>query len=442
MVIKRILKYIFLFLLVLSFNLICSPVSLDEIWNYGFSNNLYRGLLPYLDFNMVITPFYPWLMSLPFYLFSSNMLVFHITNAVLVTGCLFFLEKMYQDKMWIFFLFFFFPINVTFPSYNFFLFILLVLLCYVEKSIVPQHSWSHYLIGFLLGIVILTKHTIGFVLLFPSIYYFKHKNFLLKRVIGCFIPVFIFAIYLIFSGSFSSFINLCFLGLFDFSGNSELFTIYTFFFLIILFFTIHFIKKEPKDILNYYVLCFYSIIIPIVDLYHFLYAFLAFLLLICSRIKKKYLNYPVLSIICVLALAVITARDNSFDISYYPNDINHFEMRFINRDRLVFTKKMNSFLNKNKKKKILFLSSDSYYFKIINNKDIEYLDLINQGNLGYQGSWKLLSKIKKMDQDTLFLINPNETVHNQTDSMALEYVLEHGKKIQNIDFYEVYVLEE
>ena len=439
---KKVIQYIFIFLVILIFNLICSPVNLDEIWNYGFSNNLYRGLLPYSDFNMVIPIFYPWLMSLPFYLFSSNMLVFHITNAVLVTASLVLLEKMYQDKMWIFFLFFFFPVNAVFPSYNFFLFILLVSLCYVEKIMVPKYSWSHYLVGFLLGITILTKHTVGFFLLFPSLYYFKHKKFLLKRVIGCLVPVSIFIIYLVISGSFSSFINLCILGLFDFSYNSEFFTIYMFFFLIILFSTIYFIKKNPKDIINYYVLCFYSIVVPIVDLFHFLYAFLAFLLLVCFHIKKKYLNYPVLSIICVLALAFITAKDNSFNLSYYPNDINHFYMRFINYERLQFTKKMNRFLDENKDKRIVFLSSDSYYFKIINDEDIGYIDLINQGNLGYQGSSYLLSQIKKMEDDTLFLVNPNETVHNQTDPIVLEYVLKHGKKIQNIDFYEVYVMEE
>ena len=439
--IKKVMKYFFVFFIILIFNLICSPVNLDEIWNYGFANNMYRGLVPYLDFNMVIPPFYLWLMSLPFYLFGSSMLVFHITNSLILTACLFFLEKMYQDKMWIFFLFFFFPVNSTFPNYNLFLFILLVLLCYMEKEFVSKYSWSHYLVGFLLGIVILTKHTVGFFLLFPSLYYFKHKKFLLKRVIGCFIPVFIFIIYLVTSGSFSSFVNLCILGLFDFSYNSEFFTIYMFFFLIILLSTIYFIKKNPKDILNYYVLCFYSIVVPIVDLYHFLYAFFAFILLICSRIKKKYFNYPVLSIICVLAFAVITAKDNSFNLSYYPNDINHFYMRFINYERLQFTKKMNRFLDENKDKKIIFLSSDSYYFKIINDEDIGYIDLINQGNLGYHGSWRLLSKIKDMDKDTLFLINPNETVHNQTEPMVLEYVLEHGKKIKNIDFYEVYVLE-
>ena len=328
--IKKVMKYFFAFFIILIFNLICSPINLDEIWNYGFANNMYRGLVPYLDFNMVIPPFYPWLMSLPFYLFGSSMLVFHITNSLILTACLFLLEKMYQDKMWIFFLFFFFPVNSTFPNYNLFLFILLVLLCYTEKEFVPKYSWSHYLVGFLLGIVILTKHTIGIVLLLPSLYYVKEKKALLKRMIGCLVPVLIFTISLVISGSFSFFVNLCILGLFDFSYNSEFFTIYVFFFLIILFSTIYFIRKNPKDILNYYVLCFYSIVIPIVDLYHFLYAFFAFLLLICSHIKKKYVNYSVLSIVCVTVLAFITAWSNDFDIQYYPNDVHHFEMRFIN----------------------------------------------------------------------------------------------------------------
>ena len=119
--IKKVMKYFFAFFIILIFNLICSPINLDEIWNYGFANNMYRGLVPYLDFNMVIPPFYPWLMSLPFYLFGSSMLVFHITNSLILTTCLFLLEKMYQDKMWIFFLMFFFPVNSTFPNYNLFL---------------------------------------------------------------------------------------------------------------------------------------------------------------------------------------------------------------------------------------------------------------------------------------------------------------------------------
>ena len=82
---KKISKFLLIFFIILIFNLIFSPINGDEVWNYGFANNLYQGLIPYKDFNMVLTPFYPFLMSIPFYVFGSNMLIFHITNALLIT---------------------------------------------------------------------------------------------------------------------------------------------------------------------------------------------------------------------------------------------------------------------------------------------------------------------------------------------------------------------
>lgn len=61
---KVIIKYVLLFFTFLIFTLIISPMNIDEIWNYGFSYNIYKGLVPYRDFNMVLTPFYPMFMSL------------------------------------------------------------------------------------------------------------------------------------------------------------------------------------------------------------------------------------------------------------------------------------------------------------------------------------------------------------------------------------------
>ena len=61
---KNIFLAIALFFIFLIWNLILVPVNLDEIWNYGFSHNIYSGLVPYRDFNMIITPFYNFLMSL------------------------------------------------------------------------------------------------------------------------------------------------------------------------------------------------------------------------------------------------------------------------------------------------------------------------------------------------------------------------------------------
>ena len=61
-------KYLFLFFyffycLVLAYNLMRG----DSYVNFGFSYAVSRGEVAYLDFNMVIPPFAPWLYSIFFY---------------------------------------------------------------------------------------------------------------------------------------------------------------------------------------------------------------------------------------------------------------------------------------------------------------------------------------------------------------------------------------
>ncbi len=435
------LKYLLVFIMILLFNLLCSPINVDEIWNYGFSVNIYRGLVPYLDFNMVLTPFYPFFMSLFFHVFGSSILTFHVVNAVILTFCFFLLDQMYQEKSYLFFLFFFFPVNYAFPNYNLFLFVLLVIIIYMEENFVSKYSWAHYAIGFMLGLCLLTKQTVGFCLLLPSLYYVKQKKALLQRFLGFLVPVGIFVIYLLLTGSFYSFINLCVLGLFEFSGNHKLKPILGTLAILMIFATIYFIKKDPKDLINYYALCFYTLIIPIVDVYHFFIAFLAFLLVICKKIKKQYIHYAPFSIISVLVLAVLNAYNNHFSFSNYPNDINHFEYRYINPYNYRFTKDVLNYLEKNKDKRIMFINSDGYYFKLITDMDISYVDLINQGNLGYHGGEYLLDVVKE-SKDVLFLVNPNEYGgYRQTDQNVIKYVLTKGKKIKDLGLYDVYVLE-
>ena len=435
------LKYLLVFIMILLFNLLCSPINVDEIWNYGFSVNIYRGLVPYLDFNMVLTPFYPFFMSLFFHVFGSSILTFHVVNAVILTFCFFLLDQMYQEKSYLFFLFFFFPVNYAFPNYNLFLFVLLVIIIYMEENFVSKYSWAHYAIGFMLGLCLLTKQTVGFCLLLPSLYYVKQKKVLLQRFLGFLVPVGIFVIYLLLTGSFYSFINLCVLGLFEFSGNHKLKPILGTLAILMIFATIYFIKKDPKDLINYYALCFYTLIIPIVDVYHFFIAFLAFLLVICKKIKKQYIHYAPFSIISVLVLAVLNAYNNHFSFSNYPNDINHFEYRYINPYNYRFTKDVLHYLEMNKDKKIMFINSDGYYFKLITDMDISYVDLINQGNLGYHGGEYLLDVVKE-SKDVLFLVNPNEYGgYRQTDQNVIKYVLTKGKKIKDLGLYDVYVLE-
>ena len=67
--IKRNYKYFILFIVYLAWFLIIQPNDYDEIWNYGFSYNMASGYLPYRDFNMIITPLFNFLISIPFHLF-------------------------------------------------------------------------------------------------------------------------------------------------------------------------------------------------------------------------------------------------------------------------------------------------------------------------------------------------------------------------------------
>lgn len=437
----KVLFLFFLFFMFLFFNLIVMPINCDEVWNYGFSNNIYRGLIPYKDFNIILTPFYPFLMSIGFHLFDSNILVFHIEHAILLTVCCYFLFKLFHEKAWIFIFFFFFPKNFVFPSYNCFLFILLVIIIYMEKKYSDSNTLYQYLIGFLLAICVLTKHSVGFFLLLPSLYYIKNKKILLKRLIGFIIPIFSFVLYLIFTKSITQFCDLCVLGMFDFAGNNPGINIYLVLSLIIVGVTIYFIIKDRRDINNYYVLAFYSIVIPLFDLYHFWLLFLSFLFILLPKIKKSYIKYSTFTLCCLISLMIFYMRDDLGILKNYPNNLNRFEYRYVDSYKLTVINEVLDFMKEKDDEKIVFISANAYYFKIAADLDCGYLDLVNIGNWGYNGSSKLLSIIKQ-NKNALFLVDPNELGEGyQTDRDAIKYILVNGKKIDTVGFYDVYVME-
>lgn len=328
---------------------------------------------------MVIPPFYAYFMTIPFFIFGLNLLVFHIQSVILLTFSCYLLFKMIGKRAWYIILFFFLPLSVIFPSYNLFLWILFVVLIYLEEE-----NKSDYLIGVVLGIFILTKQSVGFCMLLPSIYYLKNMCKIKRRLISFSIVILIFFSYLILTNSYMQFLDLCVFGLFDFAsgnaGNKFIFYIFSIFILIGI---LYFIKKDFRDIKNYYVLAFYSIIIPLVDLYHIQIAFLSFLF-------------------------------------------------------IFYTKKINKFIENNKDKEIIFLDTNAYYYKIINDMPITYVDLINTGNWGFNGSEKMINTIKKK-KDVIFLLDEYYLYHSQTDISILNYIIKYGKKIGSIGSYNIYV---
>lgn len=439
---KKKIVVILIFCLIYSLNLFY-PLTLDEIWNYGFSYNILNGQVPYRDFNMVLTPLFSFIMTLPLAIFGNNILVFNIFNIFILLLCTFLLYKLVKKNFLLCVSFFLIPFYVVFPSYNVFLLFLFILLIYLEKN---KHN--DYLIGFVLGCLILTKQSVGCMVLLPGLfYYYKDKKKLISRIIGCLIPCGIFLIYLLITKSFFQFLDLCLFGLLDFAKDNS-FGIGNglFIFIVILIITVIFIIKDTKNIYNYYALMFYSISIPIFDLYHLQFQIIVFILLCLLNYSKEiFVNAFVIfifSIIVSTGFNVVTSYNNLMPFRY-PNKIRHFEYRLISDSTISFTNEVNNFISKNKNSKIYFLDNYGYYFRIINDEKIDFLDLVNLGNWGYNGRKKIIKYIESLPENSIFLID-KEHVNNrsQIDKNAINYIYKHGKNMGSVCNYDIYVLEE
>lgn len=434
---KKVIKYVFVFICSLVFlNFI--PFDLDEIWNYGFMHSMYSGLVSYRDFNMVVTPFFPLLFSLPFHLFGSNLLVVNVCQSLLIVLTYVLLEKLIGDKANILLLLMFFNYDMMYASYNYFIFFLFLSLLYLEKN-----KSNDYVIGIVIGLAVLTKQSVGGLLAIVSLYYvFKEKDFkkLIKRVIGAMLPVGLFLIYLAVTEAFADFVNLCILGLFDFGTNNYVgVRALVLGYILLIGVVIYFIVKRRNSIDKYYVLAFSTIAIPMFDYFHIKFFVLALLILVLEKINIKKINLNLLlygSMIGIVFINLIVSVDGDM---VYPNSIKHFEYRYISSKHIKETQLVSEKLKDYSDKELLLLFEQSYYYKISNDFPINHFDLINTGNWGYKGSEKLLKELKKK-KDAVFVINRlSYEGTRQTDKTALNYVLKNCKKIDEIYGFEFYI---
>ena len=87
----------------------------------------------------------------------------------------------------------------------------------------------------------------------------------------------------------------------------------------------------------------------------------------------------------------------------------------------------------------MFIGPSAYYFKLINNIKINNIDLINTGNYGYNGSNKLLNRVKHLSKDYVFFVEKDEIdSRKQTDQNLYNYIIKNYKKIDEISDYDIY----
>ncbi len=442
---SKYLKYLFLFIFsFFAMSFFLTYFDGDVLWNYGFSYALSNQEIPYRDFNMIITPLYPFIMSFLLKI-NTNIIFFYLENALLITILFVFLFKLFDYKAWLFLILLFFPIpSLVFPSYNLFLIFLFIVIIYLEKK-----EANDYLIGFIIGLSFLTKQSVGLFLLLPSIfYYFKSFSKLLKRLLGFLFPLSLFFFYLLITKSLTAFLDLCLFGLFDFSSsNSSSFNIALIIGLTLIIISIILFLKHKNNINYFYVLCFASIMVPLFDYPHIEYFVFAFLILFVDKItipKKNLLfNTLLFSIAFVLIFFFFTTFQGNI---HYPNKFHNFNYRLLydKNGEDYIRNKMIQYINTNKDKEIIILASDAYFYKITCDLKITSFDLLNKGNHGYHGTNKIKSKLASLKKGTIIIVDTNETYSSRSNNsiqfnrdIAL-YGIKLGQKITKIGGYTIY----
>lgn len=397
----------------------------DPIASYGFSHAIRMGEVPYLDFNTVSTPLYAFYNSL-FLLIFDDFSMFLLAQVILVTTMFIFLFKMFGSRSYIVFLamviFKFMGFSAT---YN---------LCYLVMSIIvlyleDKYPKKDFLIGIFLGLCFLSKQTVGGLLVLPSLVIcFKDYKKLLKRIGGFLIPCSIFLIYLISTKSLYQFIDLCFLGLFDFGGNNNLlFTIWFFLSFGLLGINIYYLVKK-RSIFDYYGISYLGFILPIFDLNHFAYYLVGISIVIVSHLKelsvyKKCLVWGVI-IQFIIFNTMMGVRE------YKPiiyKDTNHFKYRYNYKVDYKDGEELSKIINKYSEYDPVLIMYYSMTYNIINDRDISYFDVFLYGNHGYDGTEKMIKKIKKMN-NKYFLINMDEyekatNGYSQFNEKIVDYII-------------------
>lgn len=442
---KELIKYFLIFVYSFICLLFIYTLSRGDLYvNYGFSYAISRGELPYVDFNLVILPFAPFLYSL-FLIFSKSIICYYFGQALLLTVFSYFVFKLLGKKAWLYFaiLLMPFPIamsSVIFPGYNFLLLLLTIIVIYLEKE-----KGSDYLIGFLLGCLFLTKQTIGGLLCLASLYYlfFDYRK-VFKRIGAFFVPVICCLMYLFFTNSLIDCIDLCFLGLFDFGRSNFRFDTFYLIILILAFaIVVYRIIRKPKDISNYYLLLFMSCVFPIIDYYHVsLFLSLFFLIIFFDFKVNRDLTKYVLVFILALGFIWIFVQAkymNDFKVINYKN----FELSVFSNDYIKRVDELDKYLVEQNKDVVYFLrGSENYFYKIKNNLDITYFDLPNYGNYGYSGTNKIIKRIGKL-KDVLIVIDKecymSDNKFQQYEKEAVTNIINNGKLMKKIGNYEIYL---
>ncbi len=392
--IKVLLFFFIVFFVSAFYKFFLLPLCGDEIWNYGFSYNISKGMIIYKDFNVLQTPLYFFINSLVLKLFGNYLISMHIFDCILII----FLMALLSKKLGLYKSFLLFPFILLnwFPSYNYFsLFLLFLIIYFLEKK--PKNN--DWIVALLSGLIFITKQSIGVLMIFPVLFYSKNK---IKSIIIYFIPFLILCFYLITQGALYDFINYAFLGIFDFNDHNKYFSIFVLFEILSCFYLIIRIwKSHFQDRKLLFILMFQINAYPIFDFQHFLVVFIPILYDVLDNISffKVRLYYRGLLIFSLYAI-IFSYFFHLLFVFYYDiglDDSNFLYLRNTRGEETELKKYSKFMLEHIEGYDYYFLMNiNCYIYKLYNHLPVNQFDLPLNGNMGYRGSKRYIEEMDRL----------------------------------------------
>ena len=429
--IKKNYKFLFIFLLCFVIIFLFNAHFYDGLTQYGMAHAIVMGEVPYIDYNMVTTPLFVFLHAI-FLIIYDSYLTYTIINSIISVLIFYYAEKIIGKHFITYFLIALIPMfDALCPSYNLLSKMLLMIIIYFEKE-----NKSDFSIGILIGLLILTKHSVGVCILLCSLLYRRNLKGCINRIKGVLIPCLIFFIYLLITRSLYNFIDLAILGLFDFGDknvfNSKFFILL--FIILAIMGIIDLIKgKEEYKYITWYAIGSLSFMIPIFDMNHAACTVLFFLLLLFAK-KEIPIRYGLFNTFLVGLLCFFTYR---FIVSYYtPFYIfNYNHIPFYISSLKHYDEVLDYYDNKYPNSYMIDING--VFYDIVLDRKISYLDIPLTGNYGHRG---VLTVQEKLEDDAYYFISKYDAkkLIYQFDNDLCDYVIEHSELVDEVGIYNIY----
>ena len=433
---KTILLGIVMLILTVLYTYYFRPIVDDELYNYGFGFNIINGLIPYKDFSMIIPPLFSYIVAFILKIFGSKLIVYHFILASIILLILFISYKSIGIKACVIYL-----LLLIYPyiGYNTFSLGLFFILLYLNDK---KQKNLDIIEPVLISLMFLTKQTL-LLLVIPSLIFSKNK----KKTISVYL-VFIlgYLIYLVTNGTVLEFFNYCLFGLFDFANkNSTSLGILSIIELLIIGVLIYLsFRTKRKDII--FCLIFQIMALPIINYVHFTISFIPVVYLFLKEYKNNYLAILIFSFTLAIFIffnLLVRLGNGSIVLNNFNKD-NFMEGRTVYSTTNSYIDNALLYIEQYEDYTPYIFGSFAYLMKLNYEIPINKYDIINNGNMGYNGAKIYIEEIDNYCKENkcMFIMNDFEesvSITIQTNMDILKYVQNNYRKVYGSNILSVYI---